>query len=91
MRQSAQVSVMLVAAIPLLSGCSTIGAPALPFFGAFFPSWLACTAAGLFGAVALRMIFIATGIDDALPVRLPVYVCLAVAIGFLVSIVGFGR
>lgn len=60
-------------------------------FGAYFPAWLACALIGILGAVALRFLFIRLGIDDALPVRLPVYVALAAAIGFLVSLLGFGR
>lgn len=68
-----------------------MGAPALPFFGAYFPSWLLCAVLGILGAVCVRLAFIRLGIDDALPARLPVYVCVAAAIGFLVSILSFGR
>jgi hypothetical protein len=81
----------LLAAAGLLAGCVPAGAPSLPFFGAYFPSWLACALIGILGAVALRFAFIRAGIDDAMPARLPVYVSIAAAIGFLVSIIGFGR
>lgn len=74
-----------------LAGCAPLGAPSIPMFGAYFPAWLACALIGILGAVALRFLFIRLGIDDALPVRLPVYVALAAAIGFLVSLLGFGR
>lgn len=67
------------------------GAPAIPFFGAYFPSWLLCTFLGILGAVAVRLVFVRLGIDDALPARLPIYVCVAAGIGFLVSILSFGR
>ncbi|MFD2030531.1 hypothetical protein ACFSKM_09985 [Ancylobacter dichloromethanicus] len=43
------------------------------------------------GAVIVRLLFVRIGIDDALPVRLPVYVCIAAAIGFAISLLGFGR
>ena len=43
------------------------------------------------GAVLVRLVFIPLGLDDMLPVRLPVYVAIAAAIGFLVSLLGFGR
>lgn len=76
----------------VLSGCDvSAGAPSLALFGAYFPSWLACALAGILGAVLVRLVFIPVGLDDALPVRLPVYVAIAAAIGFLVSLVGFGR
>jgi len=90
-RRSARLTATLFAAVPLLGACTAIGAPAIPFAGAYFPSWLACALAGLAGAVAVRLVFIATGVDDALPARLPVYLCVAAAIGFVVSLVGFGR
>ncbi len=47
--------------------------------------------AGVLGAVIVRLVFIPLGIDDVLPIRLPVYVAIAAAIGFLVSLLGFGR
>lgn len=76
----------------VLSGCDvSAGAPSLALFGAYFPSWLACALAGILGAVLVRLVFIPLGLDDALPVRLPVYVAIAAAIGFLVSLLGFGR
>lgn len=75
----------------LPAGCTEVGAPAIPLFGAYFPSWLACALAGIFGAVLVRVVFIRAGIDDVLPIRLPVYVAVAAALGFLVSILAFGR
>jgi len=75
----------------LAAGCVPAGAPAIPLFGAYFPSWLACAGIGILGAVLVRLVFIATGIDDALPIRLPVYVAVAAAIGFLVALMAFGR
>jgi len=74
-----------------LGGCVAAGAPSLSLFGAYFPSWLACALAGILGAVIVRVIFIRAGIDDILPVRLPVYVAIAAGIGFLVSLSTFGR
>lgn len=80
-----------LALVLCLGGCVPVGAPSLALFGAYFPSWLACALVGIFGAVAIRFVFIPLGIDDALPMPLPVYVCIAASIGFLASIVGFGR
>lgn len=78
------------AAAALLGGCAD-AAPAIPLFDAFFPAWLACAAAGIAGAVVVRLAFIPFGLDDALPVRLPVYIAVAAIIGLLASLIGFGR
>lgn len=79
-----------LATLPL-AGCIPAGAPAIPMFGAYFPAWLLCAVIGVLGAVLVRLVFIRAGIDDALPVRLPVYVCIAAGIGFAVALLGFGR
>lgn len=90
--QSLPGRVAVVVGLALLQGgCSTAGAPTIALFGAYFPSWLACVAVGILGSVVVRLIFIPIGIDDALPIRLPVYVAIATAIGFLFSMWGFGR
>lgn len=82
----------MMAGLLLTAGCKAdAGAPSIALFGAYFPAWLACALAGILGAVVCRLIFIPLGIDDLLPVRLPVYVAVAAAIGFLVSIAAFGR
>lgn len=91
--KSLQVPVFVTAVITAsaLGGCVPAGAPSIPFFGAFFPSWLLCAGIGIIGAVLVRVVLIRLGIDDVIPARLPVYVCVAAGIGFLVSIVSFGR
>ncbi|SHG99718.1 Uncharacterised protein family protein [Kaistia soli DSM 19436] len=82
----------LILTSTLLSGCVLhVGAPSIALFGAYFPAWLACALVGILGAVLVRLVLIPLGIDDMLPIRLPVYVALAAAIGFSVSLVGFGR
>lgn len=86
----ARAGAAALGALPL-AGCMRGDAPAIPLFGAYFPSWLLSALAGILGAVLVRLLFIRIGIDDALPVRLPVYVCIAAAIGFAVSLLGFGR
>ncbi|MCO5077518.1 MAG: hypothetical protein M9937_17775 [Chelatococcus sp.] len=47
--------------------------------------------AGILGAVILRVVFVQIGVDDVLPWRLLVYVCLALAIAFAFSRFVFGR
>ena len=75
----------------LLAGCTEARAPSIPLFGAYFPAWLACAVAGILGAVVIRVAFVLLGIDDRLPLRLLVYVCLAAAIAFATSLAFFGR
>mgnify|MGYP001233690598 CR=1 FL=1 len=81
--------------LALLGGCSSreasFGAPAIPLFDAFFPAWLLCMLVGIIGAIVARGLFVGIGLDDILPVRLPVYVAIAAIIGLLTSQYGFGR
>ena len=65
--------------------------PVIPFFGAYFPSWIACSLIGIFGAVVVRLVFIKIGLDDVMPVRVIVYLFLAIAIGLAASLILFGR
>ncbi len=76
-------------AVPLC-GCSG-GAPTVFLAGAYFPAWLLCAVAGILGAVVVRVVLVAVGLDDGIPFRLLTYVAIAVAIGLVVSLVGFGR
>ena len=87
-RGSAIASVL--ASVP--AGCSpSSGAPAIPFLGAFFRSWLLSALAGVIIAIAVRVVFIRIGLDDALPARLAVYLAVAVIAGLFVSDLVFGR
>lgn len=85
-----------MAALPLVLAASTpasaqiAGAPAIPAFGAYFPSWLICAALGILGAVIIRAIFVKVGLDEVLPVRLPVYVALAFGLAIIASKILFG-
>lgn len=77
---------MFVAAIFMLSGCNETQAPAFPLFGSYFPSWIACAILGIVLAVIARVVLIRIGIDDMLPSRLLVYVCLALTVGLVLSL-----
>ncbi len=74
-----------------VGGCAQQSSPSLPLFGAYFPSWLLCAVVGIFGALAARVVFIRSGIDDALPWHLLVYVSLAAAIAFSLALLIYGR
>lgn len=75
----------------MLAGCTGPRVPAFAAVGAFFPAWLACALLGVLGAVLVRVVFIRLGVDDALPLRLFVYVALALGIAFALSLFVFGR
>jgi len=93
-RLAAPLTILMMGA-GSLAGCAPggapLGAPAISLFGAYFPAWLLCAFIGVIGAVLVRVAFIRVGLDDMFPVRLPVYVAVAVIIGLLVSFFGFGR
>ncbi|WP_431222814.1 YtcA family lipoprotein [Serratia sp. L9] len=74
-----------------LSGCMQAQAPLLPLLGSYFPSWLLCAFIGVITAVIVRVVFIRLGIDEELRWRLFVYVCLALAVAFVCSLLLFAR
>lgn len=63
-----------------LAGCSA--APSHSILGSYFPTWMFCALAGLGIALVLRQVFVAVGIDRALPAPLLVYLALAIAASF---------
>jgi len=88
---NARVAVLPMATLLSLGGCSIGGAPTIPLAGAYFPAWLACALVGVLGSVLVRVVFVRIGLDDALPLRLFVYVSLGFAIAFAASQQFFGR
>ncbi|AAM87105.1 MULTISPECIES: YtcA family lipoprotein [Yersinia pseudotuberculosis complex] len=81
---------ILLSAIAL-SGCSGAEAPSFSVVGSYFPYWMACAFIGIITAVIARVLFIRVGIDEVLPWRLLVYVCLALAVAFICSLLLFTR
>jgi uncharacterized membrane protein YeaQ/YmgE (transglycosylase-associated protein family) len=53
-------------------------APSIVVFGSHFPAWILCAVAGVLGAVIARFILARLGVDEFLPLRLVVYLCLAI-------------
>ncbi|HLR81882.1 MAG TPA: YtcA family lipoprotein [Paenalcaligenes sp.] len=62
----------------LLSGCQY--SPSIYIAGSYFPAWLVCVAISIPITIALRVLLIAVGIDDYLPMRLLTYICFALLI-----------
>lgn len=73
----------------VLTGCVQVGAPAFTLLGSFIPYWMVCAAIGLVVAIIVRIIFIKTGIDDVLPLRLLVYLCLMLTVSFISALLFF--
>ncbi|MGY6635092.1 MAG: YtcA family lipoprotein [Alkalilacustris sp.] len=68
-----------LATLPWLAACApSVHAPSVPVLGTFFPVWLIAAVLGIIGTVAMRGVFIRTGIHDRLPVPLLVYLFAAV-------------
>ncbi|EJN1491912.1 YtcA family lipoprotein [Klebsiella pneumoniae] len=85
------VRYLLALVVCLLSSCAGQQAPAFPILGAYFPAWIACSLFGIVIAIIARIVFIRFGIDDALPIRLLIYVCLALAAAALSSLLIFAH
>ena len=88
LRRSA--SVALVASL-CLGGCASGGAPTYSIVGAFFPGWMFCAVLGIVGAIAARGLFVATGLNRALPFQLFVCSSLGVIVAVLAWIYWFGQ
>jgi YtcA family len=73
-----------------LSACDLRGAPSYSIFGAYFPAWLLCSAIGILGSVGLRAVVVAFGLEDAIPLRLLVYVGFATAVALWLWLSLFG-
>lgn len=75
-----------------LASCEAAGSgPVIPLLGAYFPSWIASALIGIIATVILRLIFIKIGLDEIMPLRVVVYLFLAIAIGLGTSLLFFGR
>ena len=88
----ARVSMLWFAAASLaLTGCAPRSAPYITVFESYFPSWILCAIIGVTGASMCRMLLTRLGLDEVLPCRPLVYLCLAVALMFLSSLLIFSR
>ena len=74
-----------------LFGSAQRGAPSVSLFGAFFPAWLLCAAFGLIACFILRGALILVRFDDAVPMKLFVFLAFAVAIALGSWLVLFGH
>lgn len=84
-----QPLILVAVSTLVLTGCVQVGAPAFTLLGSFIPYWMVCAAIGLVVAVMVRVVFIKTGIDDVLPLRLLVYLCLMLTVSFISALLFF--
>lgn len=68
------------ACVLLLAGCVQSQAPSFLLFGSYFPSWLVGVAISIVLTLLVRWGLIRAGIDDVLPMRLLVYVCMGLVL-----------
>lgn len=74
----------------MATGAAQAGEPAAPsivVFGSYFPAWIVCAVVGVVGAALARVILARLGVDEFLPLRLVVYLCLAIVFGLGVWLV----
>ena len=69
-----------------LAGCNS--APSQAILGSYFPSWMLCALAGIGGAILARLLFVAAGLDRALPAPPLVYLALTIALAFATWVLG---
>jgi hypothetical protein len=77
-------AVLLVVTSCTLAGCSLAAAPSFELFGAFFPAWMLCALAGVFGAAGARVVLTTQTLSEVIPFRLAVCTAVGTIVGLLV-------
>jgi hypothetical protein len=74
-----------------LGGCEVRGAPSFGIVGSYFPGWMFCALIGIVSTIAVRVGFVASGLDNVLPFQL--FVCSAIGLccGLLAWLLWFGQ
>lgn len=67
-----------LASLFFVSGCGPARAPSFLLLGSYFPSWLIGAGLSIPVTLLIRWGLVRAGVDDVLPARLFVYVCVAV-------------
>ncbi|WP_165814770.1 YtcA family lipoprotein [Labrenzia sp. 011] len=70
-------------------GGAQAAAPSVPMFGSYFPSWLLSVAAAVLLTVVLRILFVATGLENILRWRGAMYLSLVAGIAALIELTVF--
>ncbi|KRA01256.1 YtcA family lipoprotein [Achromobacter sp. Root565] len=81
----------IACAVFFLTGCASHRAPYVTVFDSYFPAWILCVIVGVTGASIIRVLLVRWEIDEVMPCRAAVYICLAVGLAFLTSLLFFSR
>lgn len=79
-----------ILAFSSLAGCAREGAASYIVAGSYFPAWMACAFAGIFVALALRVLFGRLRIDGSIAYRLTFYLAVAIFVSAAIWFYGFG-
>jgi hypothetical protein len=80
-----------IAILAVLGGCAAQGAPSFILFGAYFPSWMVCALIGIVGALAVRIVMVASGLSETLPFQLFVSASIGLIVAVSCWLLWFGR
>jgi len=69
----------------LISACSE--SPSRNILGSYFPTWMICALLGIGSVFLIRLLFIKSGVDAALPVPVLVYLSLWIAVTLAIWLV----
>jgi len=89
-RLSAKPILVATGAPLALAGCAREGAPSFIIAGAYFPAWMACALAGVFIALALRILLGRLSVARSVAYGLTFYSAVAVVSGAAFWLLGFG-
>jgi hypothetical protein len=74
-----------------LSGCAVRGAPSFVIAGSYFPGWMFCALIGIALAIAVRIVFVASGLAGVLPFQLFVCTAIGLSCSLLAWLLWFGQ
>jgi hypothetical protein len=74
-----------------LAGCASASAPSFIVFGAYFPGWMVCGAAGVLAVIGTRAALLLTGLTESVPFQLSVCISAGLIAASLIWFIWFGR
>jgi hypothetical protein len=74
-----------------LGGCELRGAPSFVIAGSYFPGWMFCALIGTVSALAIRGVFVVSGLAGLLPLQLFVCSALGLCCGLAAWLLWFGQ
>jgi hypothetical protein len=90
-RRSFKAAVLMPLLSSALSGCEVRGAPSFVIVGSYLPGWMFWALIGIVSTIAIRVGFVASGLDNVLPFQLFVCGAIGVCCGLLAWLLWFGQ